>query len=88
MDNVEKLIDISLANRRNKFAIFNIYISILTLSISGGSFLGSMFGMNLKNNMENSILAFYLILVTSFCLILLFLTFLFFYFRIFVLNIT
>lgn len=58
MDNVQKLVNIDLAKKRNIYAIFNIYISIVSLSLSIGSYLGSMFGMNLKNNMEGSNFAF------------------------------
>ena len=71
MDNVQKLVNIDLAKKRNIYAIFNIYISIVSLSLSLGSYIGSMFGMNLKNNMEGSNLAFVLTFIISVFLVLL-----------------
>ena len=69
MDNVQKITNIKLAKDRNKFAIINLYVSFMTLSMSLGSFIGSMYGMNLNNNYENSNSAFYIIFIISFGLI-------------------
>ena len=69
MDNVQKITNIKLAKDRNKFAIINLYVSFMTLSMSFGSFIGSMYGMNLKNNLENSNYAFIITLFISFGLI-------------------
>jgi hypothetical protein len=70
MDNIQKIENIKLAKDRNKFAIQNLYISYISLSISFGSFIGSMFGMNLKNYLENNNLAFFLVVTLSFILVL------------------
>ena len=69
-DNIQKIVNIDLAKKRNNYAVFSIYISITSLAISFGSFIGSMFGMNLKNNLEQSNLAFILTWVFSLILIL------------------
>ena len=69
MDNVQKLVNIDLAQKRNSYAIFSIYISIISLSVSFGSFIGSMFGMNLKNYLENSNLAFIIVFIITIILI-------------------
>ena len=47
-----KLADISLADFRNKIALYNTQITIYSISISFGSFLAAIYGMNLKNNIE------------------------------------
>jgi len=65
MDNAQKIVNIDLAKKRNNYAIFSIYISITSLSVSIGSFIGSMFGMNLSNKMESSNLAFILVFIFS-----------------------
>ena len=69
MDNVQKVANIKLAKDRNKFAILNLYISYISLSVSIGSFIGSMFGMNLKNYLETSKFGFVLVLNISLFLI-------------------
>ena len=58
IENVQNLFNIDLAKKRNVYAIFNIYISIASLSLSFGSYIGSMFGMNLNNKFEDSNTAF------------------------------
>jgi|SaaInlStandDraft_5_1057022.scaffolds.fasta_scaffold17708_2 hypothetical protein len=70
MDNVQKITNIKLAKDRNKFAIINLYVSFMTLSISFGSFIGSMYGMNLINHLEDTNYAFGLTFFTSFGLVL------------------
>lgn len=67
MDNAQKIANINLAKDRNKFALVNLFLSLLSLSLSCGTFFGSIFGMNLRNYLENSNYAF--IIVTSFSLI-------------------
>lgn len=53
VDNKLRLADISLADFRNKIALYNTQISILSISISIGSFIAAIYGMNLQNNIEN-----------------------------------
>ena len=81
MDNVQKLVNIDLAKKRNLYAVFNIYLSIISLSLSFGSFIGSMFGMNLRNNFEKSNLAFTLAFILSLLIILISISLQILYFR-------
>ena len=53
IENKLRLADISLADFRNRIALYNTKISILSISISIGSFIAAIYGMNLKNNIEN-----------------------------------
>jgi len=69
MDNIQKVENIKLAKDRNKFAIQNLYISYISLSVSIGSFIGSMFGMNLKNYLENNSFGFFIVVSLSFILV-------------------
>lgn len=61
MDNTQKILNINLLTQRNYYAILQTYISMITLSISIGSFVGSMYGMNLDNKIEDNEYAFYFI---------------------------
>ena len=61
MDNVQKIANIKLAKDRNKYALFNLYISFISLSFSFGSWIGSLFGMNVDNYIEDSPYSFPLI---------------------------
>ena len=54
MDNVQKIANIKLAKDRNKYALFNLYISFISLSFSFGSWIGSLFGMNVDNQIEEN----------------------------------
>ena len=68
MDNTQKILNINLLTQRNYYAILQTYISMVTLSLSFGSFIGSMFGMNLYNKIEDDDHAFFII--SSGCLFL------------------
>lgn len=70
MDNVQKLVNIDLAKKRNIYAVFNIYISVFSLALSLGSYVGSMFGMNLKNGLDKSNIAFIIVCSISLFLVL------------------
>ena len=61
MDNTQKILNINLLTQRNYYAVLQTYISMVTLSISIGSFVGSMYGMNLYNQIEENEYAFYFI---------------------------
>ena len=63
IDNNQKIENIKLAQDRNKYALMNLYISFISLSFSFGSFIGSMFGMNLKNYIEYSNISFITIFI-------------------------
>jgi magnesium transporter len=66
MDNTQKILNINLLTQRNLYAIFQTYISMLTFSLSFGSFIGSMYGMNLNNHLEDYDNSFYFLF--SFCI--------------------
>ena len=70
MDNIQKVENIKLAKDRNKFAIQNLYISYISLSVSIGSFICSIFGMNLRNNLENNSFSFFIVVNLSLILVL------------------
>lgn len=53
VDNKLRLADISLADFRNKIALYNTQISLISISISFGSLIAAIYGMNLKNNLES-----------------------------------
>ena len=65
MDNIHKVTSIKLSEDRNKYALINLYISFISLGFSFGSFIGSIFGMNLKNNLENSSISFILVIILT-----------------------
>ena len=52
VDNKLRLADISLADFRNRIALYNTQISLISISISVGSFIAAIYGMNLQNYME------------------------------------
>ena len=54
VESVLRLNEIYLAEFRNDIAIFNSRISIVTLCISFGALISSIFGMNLNNTFENN----------------------------------
>ena len=67
-----KLADISLADFRNKIALYNTQITIYSISISFGSFFAAIYGMNLKNNIENLEAGLYIIFCIIFIFVVLF----------------
>ncbi len=75
IDNNQKIANIKLAQERNKYAIYQLYISFLSLSICLGTYITGIFGMNLKSNIENSNVFFYIIIIIS--VLIIFFTFLF-----------
>ena len=66
MDNLQKIININLANQRNLYAKHNLKVSTISVSISIGSLITGIFGMNLNNHLEDNSIAFFL------CILLLF----------------
>lgn len=65
MDNIQKITNIKLAQDRNNIAKINLNLSIISFSLSIGAFIGNMFGMNLKNHMENSNYIFFIVVFIS-----------------------
>jgi len=58
IDISQKIANLSLATTRNDIAILNTKISIISISLSSGSLVASIFGMNLYNSYENNNIAF------------------------------
>ena len=58
IDISQKIANLSLGTKRNDIAILNMKISIISISLSFGSLVASIFGMNVKNSYEDSYLAF------------------------------
>ena len=69
MHNNQQVANIKLAQDRNKIAKINLNLSIISLSLSLGAFVGNMFGMNLLNHLEDSKNAFYIVISLSFLLV-------------------
>lgn len=67
MDNIQKIANIKLAQDRNKIAKINLDLSILSLCISFGGYIGNIFGMNLKNHMEENNYTFFIVSILSVC---------------------
>jgi magnesium transporter len=61
IDNNHKIENLKLAKDRNKYALMNLYISFISLSFSFGSFIGSIFGMNLNNYINKNDLSFLIV---------------------------
>ena len=54
VDSAAELVNQKLDEVRNKILLANIVISTVSLCVAAGSFIGSIFGMNLLNNYEQS----------------------------------
>ena len=54
LDAAQKQIEVELANERNMLALFDTQMNVITCGLSFGTFVASIFGMNLRNEWENS----------------------------------
>lgn len=59
LDLLIKKIDLQFADQRNKIATFNTKLDIYTLALTSVNLICSIFGMNLKNHLENNNFAFF-----------------------------
>lgn len=59
LDFAMRIIDMNILMIRNKMAKFDIGLQIITMSLTGGTFFSSLFGMNLKSHFEDNGYAFY-----------------------------
>jgi len=66
-----RIIDMNILMKRNKYAKYDIHLQMMTLSLTAGTFISSLFGMNLNSHLEKNDIAFY---ITSVIIISLFLT--------------
>tara|TARA_B100000575_G_C23102322_1_gene636048 strand:- start:218 stop:1156 length:939 start_codon:yes stop_codon:yes gene_type:complete len=65
LNNIQEGTNIELAIKRNNYALINTYLSLLSISISISSFIINIFGMNLKNKLEDSFPGFMLVILFS-----------------------
>lgn len=61
IDISQKIANLGLATQRNDIALLNTKVSMMSSSLSIGSLIASLFGMNLKNNYEDNNLAFIIV---------------------------
>jgi Mg2+ and Co2+ transporter CorA len=66
IDDTQEFITLKMANRRNIIIKFDLFATLITAVLSGMAVVVGAFGMNLKNNMENSNEAFVLVVFASF----------------------
>lgn len=65
METTKEYVNMLMAQKRNDIAHMNIYSSVLNLSISSAMLISSFFGMNLTSNLENSTIAFVIVILVS-----------------------
>lgn len=65
METTKEYVSMLMAQKRNDIAYMNIYSSVLNLSISSAMLISSFFGMNLSSNLENSTIAFIIVILMS-----------------------
>lgn len=56
-----RIIDTTIMMIRNKYAKYDIHLQIITMALTGGTFISSLFGMNLKSHLEDNDFTFYLL---------------------------
>lgn len=62
LDINQRVMNLNYANSRNKIALLNLKLSYISLAVSCSALVPSIFGMNLKNNLETSFTAFMLVI--------------------------
>ena len=65
METTKEYVSMLMAQKRNDIAYMNIYSSVLNLSISSAMLISSFFGMNLESNLEDSTIAFVIVILLS-----------------------
>ena len=81
IDNIHKIVNIKLAKDRNKYALLNLYISFFSISFCFGSWLASLFGMNINNYIEDEPYSFPCIAGISLLLMTIIILFQFYYLK-------
>ena len=61
IDITQRIANLNLASTRNDIAILNTKFSMITISLSAGSLVSSVFGMNLKNHYEHNNITFFIV---------------------------
>jgi magnesium transporter len=58
MKSTEEIVQIMLDTNRNSLLLFELKLTVATMSVGTGALIASLFGMNLKNFMEDDPIAF------------------------------
>ena len=58
----QRILDLNFASKRNNLASLNVKLTLLSLSVSLGTIITGIFGMNLKSKLEDSFVAFIIII--------------------------
>ncbi|EFJ52373.1 hypothetical protein VOLCADRAFT_55719 [Volvox carteri f. nagariensis] len=66
IDDTEDLVNIDLDNRRNQIVGIDLVVTSITLMFTFVTSVAGIFGMNMRNTMEDSVVAFYVTTVASF----------------------
>jgi hypothetical protein len=61
MKNTETIMHIVLDKQRNDIILFDLKANLMAVSIATGTFVSSLFGMNLVSSLESSVGLFYLV---------------------------
>ncbi|KAM3583004.1 magnesium ion transporter [Umbelopsis sp. WA50703] len=61
MKSTEEIVQIMLDTNRNSLLLFELKLTVATMSVGSGALIASLFGMNLKNFMEDDPMAFALV---------------------------
>jgi magnesium transporter len=81
IDDTQEIITLKMANRRNVIMRFDLLATLITAVLSGLAVIAGVFGMNLKNNFEESMLAFLFVVALIFIVFALSVFWLFWYLR-------
>lgn len=63
IDDTQEIITLKMANRRNVIIRFELIATLITAVLSGLAVIVGAFGMNLRSDLENSVFAFYAVLL-------------------------
>lgn len=55
MNGTEAVMHIVLDKQRNNLILFDLKANLITLAVASGTFVSSLFGMNLVNQMESNV---------------------------------
>jgi magnesium transporter len=65
MRTTEDIVNIMLDSQRNSLLLFELRLAMITMGLTGGAFIASLFGMNLVSSLENHPYAFFVVSGTA-----------------------
>ncbi|KAI8055324.1 Mg2+ transporter protein cora-like protein [Syncephalis plumigaleata] len=65
MRTTEDIVNIMLDSQRNSLLLFELRLAMVTMGLTGGAFIASIFGMNLLSTLENNPYAFFVVSGTA-----------------------